>query len=121
MRITAVESSLLSVPLREPFVIASARMDATRAVLVTVELEDERTGRRALGLGEAAALPPVTDEDQPDLMVAIDDAAQQLCGRVCAKLGDLSESIIAKPVARAALECAVLDAWARLEGVPLCR
>lgn len=127
MRITAIAASVLSVPLIEPFVIASARMDATRAVLVHVEVEDERTGLRAVGLGEAAALPPVTAEDQPDVMIAIESAAQELLGRVCARLEDLGEvlaaadGVSAKPVARAGLECALLDAWARLEGVPLCR
>src|SRR5438552_1533211 len=49
----------LSIPLREPFVIASGRMDATRAALVRATLEDG-SGRRATGFGESAALPPVT-------------------------------------------------------------
>lgn len=121
MRIVSITAAPLSVPLIEPFVIATARMDATRAALVTVELEDERTGRRALGLGEAAALPPVTAEDQPDLLIAIERAAQRLQGRTCAQLSALSELLVEKPVARAGLECALLDAWARLEGVPVCK
>jgi L-alanine-DL-glutamate epimerase-like enolase superfamily enzyme len=121
MRITAVRGSRLSVPLREPFVIASARMDATRAVLVEVELEDERTGRRALGLGEAAALPPVTAEDQDDVLLATEHAARELTGRTCGQLEALAELVSGQPVARSGLECALLDAWAKLEGTPLCR
>ena len=42
----------LSISLHEPFVIASGRMDATRAALVRATLEDGG-GRRATGLGES--------------------------------------------------------------------
>ena len=34
VRILSLDASALSVPLREPFVIASGRVDATRAALV---------------------------------------------------------------------------------------
>jgi len=121
MRIAAIHASPLSVPLREPFVIASARMDATRAVLVQVELEDTRSGKRARGLGEAAALPPVTSEDQPDVLLAIEQAARELTGIECREIDGLTELLTGSPVARAGLECALLDAWARLERVGLCK
>ncbi|HEX4352296.1 MAG TPA: dipeptide epimerase, partial [Polyangiales bacterium] len=114
----------LSVPLREPFVIASARIDATRAALVSLELVDEPSGRVAMGYGEAAALPPVTREDQPDLLVALAQAADVLVGRSLERYDAIDELLYrafdGKPVARAALESAWLDAWARLAGVPLC-
>jgi L-alanine-DL-glutamate epimerase-like enolase superfamily enzyme len=122
VRVVAVEARPLSVPLREPFVIATGRMDATRAALVTVLLEDE-AGRRAHGLGEAAALPPVTAEDQPDLLRAIDAARPALEG---ARLADLAgaDDVLAgalpdAPVARAGVAAAVADAWARLQDLPL--
>ncbi|HKP60839.1 MAG TPA: dipeptide epimerase [Polyangiales bacterium] len=121
MRIRDIQASPLSVPLREPFVIASARMDATRAVLVEVELADEHTGRSARGVGEAACLPPVTQADQPDVLLTIETAAGALTGRACEQLEALAELLPTEPVARAGLECALLDAWARLEGVSLCR
>ncbi|MDB4980894.1 MAG: Mandelate racemase/muconate lactonizing protein [Myxococcales bacterium] len=121
-RIIAVTGTPLSVPLREPFVIATGRLDATRAVLVSVTLEDE-TGRRAEGLGEAAALPPVTHEDQPDLLRLIEAARSRLTGHAFADL-EAGEAAVAaalpeSAVARAGVAAAVADAWARLAGVPL--
>ena len=127
VRIVALTAAPLSVPLREPFVIASGRVDATRAALVTAALEDE-AGRRAEGIGEAAALPPVTREDQPDLLRALAAARGALEGSwlddpaafettLEAGLGDAGAGA---PV-RAGVASAVLDAWARLADVPLAR
>jgi L-alanine-DL-glutamate epimerase-like enolase superfamily enzyme len=116
--------SPLSVPLREPFVIASGRMDTTRAALVQVTLKDE-TGRQATGLGESAALPPVTREDQPDLLRAIAEVAASLRGARLSSFEELDRLLAAQlpgaEVARAGVEAAILDAAARLEGVPLYR
>ena len=50
VRIIAIEGAPLSVPLRDPFVIATGRIDVTRAVLVRATLEDEG-GRRAVCAG----------------------------------------------------------------------
>jgi L-alanine-DL-glutamate epimerase-like enolase superfamily enzyme len=121
-RIVALGARPLSVPLREPFVIATGRMDATRAALVTVELEDGG-GRRAAGLGEAAALPPVTREDQPDLLAAVAAARARLEGAELAGLAAADAAVAAAlpdaPVARAGVAAALADAWARLEERPL--
>ena len=114
----------LSIPLREPFVIASGRMDATRAALVRATLEDGR-GRRAIGLGESAALPPVTREDQPELLQLIATAAPGLRGALLGKTEDLdrllAERFPTSHVARAGVGAAILDAAARLQGLPLWR
>jgi L-alanine-DL-glutamate epimerase-like enolase superfamily enzyme len=122
--IVDVVVSPLSVPLREPFVIASGRMDTTRAALVQATLKDE-SGRQAIGLGESAALPPVTREDQPDLLRAIGEAAGGLRGATLAGHDQLERLLAAQlpggGVARAGVEAAILDAAARLEGVPLYR
>ena len=75
----AVDVEPLSIPLREPFVIATGRIDATRAALVRVTVEGP-DGRRATGFGEAAALPPVTREDQPELLAEIGTVAAELRG-----------------------------------------
>jgi L-Ala-D/L-Glu epimerase len=114
----------LSIPLREPFVIASGRMDATRAALVRATLEDGR-GRRATGLGESAALPPVTREDQPELLQVIATAATGLRGAVLGTTEELDrllrERFPSSDVARAGVESAIVDAAARLQRVPLWR
>jgi len=119
VRIVAISGAALSVPLREPFVIASGRIDVTRAVLVRATLEDE-AGRRAVGLGEAAALPPVTHEDQPELLELIGAAGRTLAGLRLTSLVEaaakLEAAVPESAVARAGLESAVLDAWARLCG-----
>jgi L-alanine-DL-glutamate epimerase-like enolase superfamily enzyme len=121
--IVAIDVEPLSIPLREPFVIATGRIDTTRAALVRATLEDAG-GARATGLGEAAALPPVTREDQPELLAEIAAAAVRLKGAVIAD-GDVAAIVErAQPlgnVARAGVEAAILDARARLAGVPLHR
>lgn len=128
--IASLRAEPLSVALREPFVIATARMDATRAALVRVALE-LADGTRAEGLGEAAALPPVTREDQPELLAAIEAAAGALVGTTFVDGVDGAEgrgasldraldgALGGSPVARAGVETAILDALARLAGVPL--
>lgn len=115
----------LTVPLKEPFVIATARVDATRAVLVHAEVEDLDSGRRGVGVGEAAALPPVTHEDQPELLESLKRAAAALLerpiGPADAPLATLPLTLPDAPVARSGIEAAILDGWARARGVPLHR
>jgi len=122
VRIVGLEAAPLSVPLVEPFVIASGRLEATRAALVTATVEDAG-GRGARGLGEAAALPPVTREDQPDLLRALGLVPGRLDGRTleepAALSAALAEAVPDSVVVRAGVESAVLDAWARLGGLPL--
>lgn len=135
-RIVGVETIPLSVPLCEPFVIATGRVDVTRAAQVKVVLRDEQTGQTAWGLGEGAALWPVTAEDQPELLAALDVAGKRLSGQPVAlpvvdgitplDLNGMTEctalldaAIPTSPVARAAVETALCDAWARSLGLPL--
>jgi len=122
LRIEHLGARALSVPLREPFVIASGRVDATRAVEVRARVWWR--GRSETGLGEAACLPPVTREDQDDVLVEVERAAGELTGRSLSPGGDELESVLAAtlpdgPVARAGVEIALLDAMARCAGVPL--
>lgn len=122
--IAAVTIEPLSIALREPFVIATGRIDTTRAVLVRATLTDD-AGRQATGLGEAAALPPVTHEDQPELLHLLAAADGALRGTAVHHLADATAAVARvlpdSAVARAGLEAAILDAWARLERVPLYR
>jgi L-alanine-DL-glutamate epimerase-like enolase superfamily enzyme len=121
-RVVAVRATPLSVPLVEPFVIATGRMDATRAALVQVTLEGEG-GLRTTGLGEAAALPPVTHEDQPDLLRAVAAVEARLVGATISDLASAEAlalaALPASAVARAGVAAALADAWARLAGAPL--
>jgi L-alanine-DL-glutamate epimerase-like enolase superfamily enzyme len=114
--VEAVAARPLSVPLLEPFVIASGRVDATRAVEIAVRVTWR--GGTATGLGEAACLPPVTREDQPDVLRSIQGVAASLAGRPASGVEALAELPLG-PVARAGLETAVLDALARIAGAPV--
>jgi len=107
VRVEALRARPLSVPLIEPFVIATGRVDATRAVEVAARVTWR--GRSDVGLGEAACLPPVTREDQGDVL------------RELERVGVVDADALAGlgVVARAAVETAILDAMARIEGVPV--
>ena len=109
--IVEVTTRPLRVPLVEPFVIATGRMDATDAI--EVELTIERRGKRFVGLGECATLPPVTIEAPDDVTRGI--ARLPLAGRAFpARLEALDDAIASLgPVARAGLQTAWLDALAR--------
>ena len=124
LRIERVKVTPLSVPLREPFVIATGRVDVTRAALVEVRVRDPISGRASTGLGEAATLSPITREDQPDVLraladVALDGAEIALDPELAALGERLDAALVDRPVARCGLETALLDAIARLQGVPL--
>ncbi len=117
MQIEAIEVEPLRVPLREPFVIATARIDETRAGLVRVRVRDG--DRVEEGLGEAAPLPPVTREDWPDVEAAI-HRSRALVGEDAESACDRAGELLADaPVSRAGLETAILDAVARLRAVPM--
>lgn len=124
-RVRRVQISRLEVPLLEPFVIACGEVTATRNALVQVELCDDR-GRVAIGLGEAATLAPVTEEDLPDVLRQLERAGGALTGALLPAhegldglAGPLDAAAGGAVVARSALETAALDALARLAGAPL--
>ncbi len=115
----------LSVPLLEPFVIASARVDGTRAALVSATVLESSGARRGTGLGEAATLVPVTREDQPEVLRVLAAAVPLLEGATLASFAELTTlldgAFKTSPVARAAAECAILDGWARAANVGFAR
>ena len=113
--VESIAARALSVPLCEPFVIATGRVDATRAV--EVEVRVRWRGQSATGLGEAACLPPVTREDQGDVLDALGGLSS---AGLDATLDTLDSALPPLgPVTRAGVETAILDALARLAGVPL--
>ena len=126
MRIVDARTTELRVPLREPFVIATARMDTTRAALVTLVTESNvsslsSAAARHTGIGEAACLPPVTWEDLPDVLSAASKGLGTLFGRTLDRPEDAAglaeEASAGSPVLAAAVECALVDALARSRGL----
>jgi L-alanine-DL-glutamate epimerase-like enolase superfamily enzyme len=120
VRILSVTTEPLEVPLVDPFVIATARVEVTPSVLVRVEVEG-RDGP-VEGLGEAACLPPVTRERPADVHAAVAGVAPAVVGRsLAAPTIDAFAALVAgaldgAPVARAGLQVALLDAVSRAEG-----
>lgn len=121
-RVVELSAEPLAVPLLEPFVIASARVDTTRAALLVARVSGPEGAR--VGLGEAACLHPVTREDMPDVVAPPAELAPAL-GRALERFEDAAaiagDVAPDKPVLRAAVECALLDALARAAGAPLRR
>jgi L-alanine-DL-glutamate epimerase-like enolase superfamily enzyme len=119
VRIEAISAEPFPIPLIEPFTISRATTDSTRAVLVRAR--GGAGGAMATGYGEAA-LPLGSSEPLGALVAAVDAAARSLIGQ---KVGvdDLGAAIDAcfrgSNTARAGLYSALIDARARLAGVPL--
>lgn len=125
IRLRAWEVSPLEVDLLDPFVIASGTVTTTRNALVRVAIADG-DGRTAVGLGEAATLVPVTAEDLPDALVNLERIGGALLGGeidLGAGWDELTRALdgaaAGAMVARSGAETAILDAIARLVGVPL--
>jgi L-Ala-D/L-Glu epimerase / N-acetyl-D-glutamate racemase len=123
LRILSITTEPLEVPLVDPFVIATARVEVTQSVLVRVELEGP--GGPVAGLGEAACLQPVTHEGPADVHAALSGIAPALLGRALGAptlegfAALVGGALDGAPVARAGLQVALLDAVARAEGLHL--
>lgn len=115
-RLETLSAVPLAVPLREPFVIASGRVDVTPNVLVRASVRDLATGGLAEGWGEAATLPPVTAET-PDALYAALRALPLPISFDAASLPAACDGL--GPCARAGLEVAALDAIGQLLRQPL--
>jgi L-Ala-D/L-Glu epimerase len=117
MILESLDVEPLFVALREPFVIANARMDTTRAGLVRAIVDGNE------GFGESATLPPVTREDWPDVEATVRAASAGLIGARIATseqaINELLEPLSLTPVARAGIETAILDALSRALGEPM--
>jgi len=116
--IADVRAHRLDVPLLDPFVIATGRLDRVTNVAVEVVLS---TGAR--GWGEVPILRPVTCEDQPQAMATVIAAAQRLRGRHLEHwrhlLTDASLGLAETPAVRCGVEMALLDAYGRHHARPL--
>jgi L-alanine-DL-glutamate epimerase-like enolase superfamily enzyme len=118
LRIATVEASPLDLELREPFAIATGAQDAVRNVLVRVVLDDGTEG-----LGEAAPFPAVSGETQESALGAIDALRPLVIGTSAgayrATSLAMADRVRGEPAARAGIEQAILDAFARACGVSI--
>jgi L-alanine-DL-glutamate epimerase-like enolase superfamily enzyme len=108
----------LTIPLLEPFTIATGSVSAARNVLITVTLKDG-----SVGYGECAPFPPSTGESQETALAAARGCIDILVGRdaahwrVLAKL--IRSAYYAQMTVCAGMEMAILAALTRSYGIPL--
>lgn len=120
--IDAVEVRTVALPMVEPFVAAHGSVD--RRTLVLVRL----VGPDGEGRGECAALPEPTyspefvDGARVTIIEELAPRLLALAGPVTpASLADVLGDVVGNPMARAAVELALLDAEGRRTGIALSR
>lgn len=116
--IVSVVSSPLTLPMREAFEIAGGRQTRVENVLVELRLKDG-----TVGWGEGAPLPAFNGETQASTLEGLSRIAGAVEGLDAARprrlARALEERLAGQGAARAAVEMAALDAWARHAGFPL--
>ncbi|EKD50039.1 MAG: mandelate racemase/muconate lactonizing protein, partial [uncultured bacterium] len=116
-----VDAFPLNVPLKDPFVVASTRLDTVQNVAVRVGIGNPSS--RAVGWGEIPTLHPITPETQPIAMKAVAQGAQWLVGQNPKPWFDLAdglkEQIPEFPAVRAGIEMAIFDAALRAHQMPV--
>ena len=118
LRIVAVDTREIDIPLSDPFAIVQGSLTVARNVFIRVTLANG-----VKGYGECAPFPDVTGEDRPGTLRAIEGLRGILIGRPVAAYRLISRLMAdadrAHPAARCGLEMAVLDALCRVLGVPM--
>lgn len=108
----------LTIPLLEPFTIATGSVSSARNVLITVTLADGN-----VGYGECAPFPPSTGESQETALAAAQSCAELITGKDAAQwrmLSKLMRSMFySQGTVLAGIEMALLDALTRSYGIPL--
>jgi L-Ala-D/L-Glu epimerase len=116
--VVALETQPLTLPLTEPFAIASGAPTVARNLLVRVTLEDG-----TIGLGEAAPFAEVSGETQESAAAAVLACRELVVGqdaRILRRLAPtISEVCDEEPAARWAIEQALLDALLRHFHMPM--
>ncbi|MCY2958851.1 MAG: dipeptide epimerase [Planctomycetota bacterium] len=117
MRISRVELELLDVPLSRPYAIAYLATDAVQIARIRVVAENGLAGH-----GTASPVPEITGETFEACAASL-AWREALLGRdpreLPLLLGELALALPRAPAARAALDMALHDLWARIQGRPL--
>ncbi len=118
MRIVSVSARPWTLPLVSPFVIAART--ATEARNVRIEIETEHG---LVGLGASAPVGYVTGESVESVLDALHTVGPEFIGLSVDRLGPLlaraNAALADAPAARAGLEIALYDAWAKARHLPL--
>jgi L-alanine-DL-glutamate epimerase-like enolase superfamily enzyme len=121
MRIVKLDTYLLQVPLRTPFVTALRRVDSVQDLVVRIELENG-----CGGYGEAAPTLVISGESLQSMHAVIHTVFKPLLlGQSIlnfqALLTRLEQAVVGNSSAKAAVNIALYDARAQLFQVPLCQ
>lgn len=121
MKIAAIHTGSISVPLKTPFKTAVRTVDAVRDVIVAIETDSGITG-----YGEAPPTGVITGDTTGAILGAIDDHIRPaLLGRdvedIEGNVNAVSSCLVGNTSAKAALDIALHDVWARSLGLPLYR
>ena len=107
--IRSISVEPLSIPLLEPFTIATGSVAEARNVLITITLDDG-----SIGYGESAPFPPSTGESQETALAAAQGCAMLIEGKDAAHWRPLSKLMrgvyFSQMTAIAGIEMALLDA-----------
>lgn len=118
MKISSIEPSAASLPMKKPVTMAGETVTRADNVFVCVTSDDGH-----VGWGEAASAPTMTGETVAGIMAAIAHMAPALIGRTAddfARLSaDMDAAMYGNTGAKAAIEIAVHDLAARAAGRPL--
>ncbi|WP_031564632.1 dipeptide epimerase [Rheinheimera texasensis] len=121
MRILTIETFLLEVPLKTPFVTALRRVDAVQDLVVRIELENG-----ICGYGEAAPTLVISGDSLQSMQAVIHTVFKPLLvGQSMLNfqslLHQVQRRVVANSSAKAALEIALYDARSQLLQIPLCQ
>ena len=118
MRIVSVLACPWTLPLVSPFVIAARTATEARNVRIEILAEDG-----LVGLGASAPVRYVTGESVESVLDALNSVSSELVGLPVERLGPLlsraNTLLTDAPAARAGLEIALYDVWAKARRLPL--
>jgi len=116
--IERVDITPVDIPLTDEFVISQGRMTVAENAFVAIHLDSG-----VVGYGEIAPFAALTGETREASVAAARKLADTVIGRKASDLTALSHELVAEipeaPAARAGIECALFDAFAREQGKPL--
>ena len=119
MKISAIHIGRVSIPLKRPFKTALRRVDSAEDIVIRVEADSGE-----VGFGNAPPTAVITGDSQDSIVAAIRDTlGPRLIGQdvenLEAIMGLLDAGMLHNLSAKAALDIAVYDLFARRFGMPL--
>ena len=120
MKISKIETKLLSSPLKRPFRTALRRVESLEDMVVIIHTDEGLTG-----YGEGAPTPVITGETLGTMRAVVEYLSPLLIGRELEEFDSLTETIhgaiLKNSTAKSALEIALYDLLARSKALPLYR